>query len=489
MQSRVHVAVSSIQAFLRAHATFHMMASNRGVGLLIVITALMFLPLEFTQLAFAVAGACAYTFVQHVQEHGSWWLAKDMGPQKVLQHKPAKKQVRSLAARQAMSAPKQIPAAAKPATTEALASSIWPPVLSGQCWESDVSELLGQISPNAESEDTVSRLVDVVRETILPIFPDLDACGFVHGNLRSGRAFRVAVPDVEIVLSVSPEKLRQKLQSRIATERKMDTRQLEKAAIRMVAEALVASCGFKFRRSAFRGEEPKLTLLAPASFGPFADAIPLDISVNAETPLYNAALLAECGQLDPRAKQLILLVRRWAKDRGICHAAKGYLSPYHWSLLVIFLQVRRMSEEGSVQVLPPLQQFRAFCDLTSSPPGLQRGPRPSPKSSTEPTAQLLKEFMLFYRNFDWRNEMINIIEGERGPPTIFEAPGSFVPPLYLQDPFRPLCNLGDRCSDSSFQRIRDELHRAAGLCAANSELKHLFEPWAPCNSSAHDDRD
>ncbi|OLP79673.1 hypothetical protein AK812_SmicGene40014 [Symbiodinium microadriaticum] len=450
MQSRVHVAVSSIQAFLRAHATLHMMASNRGVGLLIVITALMFLPLEFTQLAFAVAGACAYTFVQHVQEHGSWWLAKDMGPQKVLQHKPAKKQVRSLAARQAMPAPKQIPAA-KPATTEALASSIWPPVLSGQCWESDVSELLGQISPNAESEDTVSRLVEAVRETILPIFSDLDACGFVHGNLRSGRAFRVAVPDVEIVLSVSPEKLRQKLQSRIATERKMDTRQLEKAAIRMVAEALVASCGFKFRRSAFRGEEPKLTLLAPASFGPFADAIPLDISVNAETPLYNAALLAECGQLDPRAKlvhgggakkavflsaqhlRFFRQVKRqerhnkWHTEKTRerkCFVAcfelwRGYLSPYHWSLLVIFfLQVRRMSEDGSV--LPPLQQFRAFCDLTSSPPGLQRGSRPSPKSSTEPTSQLLKEFMHFYRSFDWRNEMINIIKGERGPPTIFE---------------------------------------------------------------------
>ena len=28
--------------------------------------------------------------------------------------------------------------------------------------QSDVSELLGQISPNAESEDTVSRLVDAV---------------------------------------------------------------------------------------------------------------------------------------------------------------------------------------------------------------------------------------------------------------------------------------------------------------------------------------
>ncbi|CAE7267649.1 Mtpap [Symbiodinium natans] len=483
MQSRVHVAVSSIQSFLRAHATLHMMASNRGVGLLIVITALMFLPLEFTQLAFAVAGACAYTFVQHVQEHGSFWLAKDVAPQKVSHHKSSQKKVRQPAT------PKpNLPPAPKPSPRQAPTSSLWPPVLSGQCWESDVSELLGQISPNAESEDTVSRLVDAVRETILPIFPDLDACGFVHGNLRSGRAFRVAVPDVEIVLSVSPEKLRQKLQNRIATERKMDTRQLEKAAIRMVAEALVASCGFKFRRSAFRGEEPKLTLLAPASFGPFADAIPLDISVNAETPLYNAALLAECGQLDPRAKQLILLVRRWAKDRGICHAAKGYLSPYHWSLLVIFfLQVRRTSEES--HVLPPLQHFRAFCDLTSSSPKLERAARTSAKAGGDHTSQLLTEFMHFYRNFDWRNEMINTIEGERGPPTVFEAPGSFAPPLYLQDPFRPLCNLGDRCSEASFQRIRDELQRASGLCTAQSELKHLFEPWAPSNGANYDDRD
>ena len=30
-----------------------------------------------------------------------------------------------------------------------------------------------------------------------------------------------------------------------------------------IAETLVSSYGFKFRRSAFRGEEPKLTLLAP----------------------------------------------------------------------------------------------------------------------------------------------------------------------------------------------------------------------------------
>merc|ERR1712066_969682 len=93
---------------------------------------------------------------------------------------------------------------------------------------------------------------------------------------------------------------------------------------------------FKFRRSAFKGQEPKVTLMAEIN----GKTIPIDFSVNTTTPLYNAALLTECGQIEPRAKELILLVRRWAKDRGISHAAKGHLSPYAWSLLVIyFLQV------------------------------------------------------------------------------------------------------------------------------------------------------
>lgn len=81
----------------------------------------------------------------------------------------------------------------------------------------------------------------------------------------------------------------------------------------------MSSCGFKFRRSAFRGarakghgavgapgEEPKLTLLSPHFQG---EAVPLDVAVNAETPLYQAALHKECAQRDVRATQLILLVR------------------------------------------------------------------------------------------------------------------------------------------------------------------------------------
>eukprot|EP00437_Effrenium_voratum_P009788 CAMPEP_0181424928 /NCGR_PEP_ID=MMETSP1110-20121109/14897_1 /TAXON_ID=174948 /ORGANISM="Symbiodinium sp., Strain CCMP421" /LENGTH=427 /DNA_ID=CAMNT_0023548101 /DNA_START=110 /DNA_END=1393 /DNA_ORIENTATION=- len=415
--------------WLRSHATLNMMATHRGVGLLFVVTALMFLPLEFTQLAFAVAGACAYTFLQHASEHPNWWAqAED----------PKKK-----------------------------AAQAWPPALPGS-WEADVQQLLGQITPSGQSEAALARLVEVVRATVQPLFPNADVCGFVSGELGASRAFRVAVPDIELVVSVSPEQLRALLGRQ---DRRLDCKQLEKAAIRAIAEALVAHCGFKFRRSAFRGEEPKLTLLAPAALARLGDAIPLDISVNAETPLYNAALMAECAQLDARSKQLILLVRRWAKDRGICHAAKGYLAPYHWSLLVIyFLQVHL--KHG---VLPPLKSFKSYCELAKTPPGLSRPGNLAPLDSEVPTAKLLKDFMHFYRHFDWRNEMINAISGERGRP-IFEAQDAV---LFLQDPFRPLCNLGSRCTEPSFQRIKEELKRGSDLCSENLGAAGLFEPWAP----------
>ncbi|CAK9052239.1 unnamed protein product [Durusdinium trenchii] len=290
-----------------------------------------------------------------------------------------------------------------------------------------------------------------VREAIRPLFPESDVCGFVSGELEGSRAFRVAVPDIELVVSVSPELLRQKLLGKL--ERKLD-KQLEKAAIRSIAEILVTSCGFKFRRSAFRGEEPKLTLLAP---GGDAEAVPLDLAVNAETPLYAAALLSECAQWDLRAKQLILLVRRWAKDRGICHAAKGYLSPYHWSLLVIyFLQV-------CPRVLPPLTAFMTFQQLSSKGSASSPDDAPRPEPNPVHTSKLFKDFMHFYQDFDWRNEMINPISGSPGKSTFEET-------------WNCLKQAGNGVG---FARTQEEFARAGAICAEGVAVGRIFELWVP----------
>ena len=68
----------------------------------------------------------------------------------------------------------------------------------------------------------------------------------------------------------------------------------------------------------------------------FQASAPFNLSVNALTPGRCSMLFEATKSLNPAAAELILLARRWAKDRGISHAAKGHLSPYAWMLLAIY---------------------------------------------------------------------------------------------------------------------------------------------------------
>merc|ERR1719215_769482 len=105
-------------------------------------------------------------------------------------------------------------------------------------------------------------------------------------------------------------------------------------------------------------------MMAPPELCLNGQSVPLNLSVNSVTPFYSAALLTECGQIQPRAKELILLVKRWAKDRGICHAAKGHLSPYMWSLLAMYFMQVGVEDEGPL--LPTLEGFKISSNLIMS---------------------------------------------------------------------------------------------------------------------------
>jgi len=352
-----------------------------------------------------------------------------------------------------------------------------------QCngWSEQATELLGQIAPTVDDEQIVGRLAKRVEESLKAIIPEVEVVGFASGSLGRNKAFGVAVPEVDIVANVNPMALVRRLGSKTNQTIANDEHKLRKMAIRACTDRLVAAGGFKFRRSAFRGEEPKVTLLAPASFGLTADAIPIDFSVNAAVPLYNAALLTECGQLEPRAKALILLVKRWAKDRGVCHAAKGHLSPYTWGLLsIFFLQV---TDDGPY--LPTLSSFKMAS-------GLMKHPRANdstwtPSSSAIPIGDLFKKFMRFYSTeFDWQSEAVSVRSGKRQKPGLNlpihvvlhgDSTASEVGPS-IEDPFDEGRNLGSVMNAASLVRLREELQRADGLCTTGS-LAELLEPWAP----------
>jgi hypothetical protein len=264
------------------------------------------LPLDISQISFAILGAILYAFLQKQgPSHQKKPVLHTKLPQAykntVRNAKPRATPQSTAAVTETSMPPSQarvqrpaVPAVpAVPEVRKASSVPIVAPTFQSEGWEAEVQELLGQIAPTAECEEVVNKLAAVMGKTIKSIIPEVEMFGFASGNLNFGKAFGVAVPEVDIVATVSPQALFSRLHGRTgrssSTFEDLDPKKLQKSAIRTCTDRLVSAGGFKFRRSAFRGQEPKVTLLVPASVGLFAEAIPIDFSVNVVTPLYNAA--------------------------------------------------------------------------------------------------------------------------------------------------------------------------------------------------------
>ncbi|CAE6924379.1 papd4-b [Symbiodinium natans] len=217
---------------------------------------------------------------------------------------------------------------------------VQPPSFQSDGFSEQVTELLELITPSEASERVAKELAAYTESIIQEMLPGALVEGFANADILRGTAFGVAVPEIDLVVNADPECLERQLQGRLAKggvhKTRMDARKMQKSAIRACTDLLVAAGGFKFRRSAFRCEEPKVTLMGPSTMSVSGQGIPVDFSVNCATPGCHAALVSACGGMDARSRGLILLVRRWSKDRGVCHVARGHLSPYGWTLLAIF---------------------------------------------------------------------------------------------------------------------------------------------------------
>jgi len=465
--------------------------NNNAMIMLVLAAFCLVVPLDLTQLIFACLGAVCYYFVLKLQKSFNAQERKKKSAPSLALPVARRNGNRFPDPRDARRTPKRPTPIARKMTPPAELQAQSPvvpvvaPTFHGVGLESEMKELLEQIMPTAESQRGVDRLSEAIRFMLSSTLPEVEVMGFASSDLSRGRANGVAVPDVDIVINVSPAVMASKLASRPGKSN-TDPRMLQKWALRLCADKLVSAGGFKFRRSGFRGNEPKMTLLVPQELGIFNQAVPIDIAVNAVAPLHSAALLAECGNANPRAKELLLLVRRWAKDRGICHSPKGHFSPYVWSLLAIyFLQVKER-EEGAL--LPPLQQLEEVSKLFTSPVTSQEKMVIKDSAKELSPGMLLKEFMHFYAHeFNWRRQAVCVRNASNGtvPLTlpihiILHDDGVTTEPgPSIEDPFAPSSNLGACMNAWSFQRMKNELTRAADLFAAETSLSKLLEPWTP----------
>jgi len=466
--------------------------SNYVVAALAVVCVV--LPLDLSQLTFALVGAVAFSILQSLQSSGAKHHKR---PPKVpcaapshklqTQKQPNLQQKQKWEKSRQVRPPTAVPSLSRPEVRKPSAVPVQAPTFQSLEWENQIAELLNQIAPSIEDDKIVGKLACLVKQAIKPMIPEIEVVGFASGDLTRKKAFGVAVPDVDVVVNVNPIVLAERLGGRheAFNNGKLDPKKLQKSAIRACTDRLVSVGGFKFRRSAFRGEEPKVTLLAPASFGICNDAIPIDFSVNAVSPLHNAALLTECGHMEPRARELILLVKRWAKDRGIAHAAKGHLSPYAWSLLCIFFLQAGLPDDETL--LPSLDGFKSASRLAKRT--VEEKTVVPPTGSNKNTSRLFADFMNFYDQvFEWKSEAICVRSGNRGKPglalplhIIVEDDGktTVIGPS-IEDPFDEAHNLGGGMTAASLNRLKEEFSRAHNTCSkGNSSLAELLEPWAP----------
>lgn len=472
-------------------------AGNNNMMLLVVLTVLCaIVPMDITQLLFAVLGAMCYYLVQKMQQGKQQPMTRKQKSASIALP-VARKSAVTKDAPEAKKSQAKRPVNKKPSSPGEMqvktpAQPIQAPSFTSVGLEAEVKELIQQLVPKTECQRGVDKLAEAVKYMLAGTLPDLEVLGFVSSDLSRGRANGVAVPDVDVVINVSPSSLAAKLSQ--PAKGRADQRTLQKWALRVCADKLVSVGGFKFRRSGFRGSEPKMTLLVPPTLGIFEHAVAIDISVNAVTPLHSAALLTECGKINPCAKELILLVRRWAKDRGVCHSPKGHFSPYIWSLLTIFyLQVGDRPGEG---LLPALEKFETISSLLNCkkhhmPADQANGQKPCTEAMPEESlASLLRGFMNFYAyKFAWESEAVCVRRGQRGPAPltlpihIMEHDGNTratEPGPSVENPFAVSNNLADGMNAWSFQRMREELRRAADILAEESaSLSKLLEPWTP----------
>ncbi|CAK0831426.1 unnamed protein product, partial [Prorocentrum cordatum] len=304
------------------------------LGLMAAALLCLMLPLDLPQAIFVLLGGGVYVLLQ---------LTSVRLP---LQHHKSATKVESPRRARSLSAPVvQAPTVRQPAQPSPSCAAgpvptvkpIVRPALMSVGFAAQVDEFLGQITPTSHDDQVAHDIACMVQKLVRKKIPGARAVGIANGRVGGGTAFGVAVPEVEIAVAVDEEALRRAVGGGALDPAAGDAverlRRRQKAALRFCTQELVSSGAFRFRRSSFRSAEPKVTLVTPTALGVCDQAVPVDVFVNSDTPTNHAALLLECGRIDPRAAGLALLVRRWAKDRGICHVARGHMPPYAWTLM------------------------------------------------------------------------------------------------------------------------------------------------------------
>ncbi|KAM5353253.1 hypothetical protein ACJZ2D_016851 [Fusarium nematophilum] len=196
-----------------------------------------------------------------------------------------------------------------------------------------------------------------------------------------------------------------------------------------------------------------------------------DMNVNNTLALENTRMVRTYIDIDPRVRELAMIVKYWTRRRIVNDAAfGGTLSSYTWICLIIaFLQLR------SPPVLPALHQLPHklprpdgampdFADDLKKLDGFG-------KKNKSTIAELLFQFFRFYAHeFDYDKHVLSVRLGKLVTKHEKKWHYAINNQLCVEEPFNTSRNLGNTADEYSFRGLHMELRRAFDLISvANFE--------------------
>jgi len=495
--------------------------NSRTMAIAVVAVLCSFLPFETSHLFFMFAGAVGYIVTELLgsppQEPKTATKASPRGandvPYRSSDPTPAPQPLRSRPPRCIAPHPGQqrggknatysstTPWRAPQQSAETRKAEVLPPAApifkcAGAGWDAEVAELLKDVVPSAACYKCAADLEKFVRRLLpeLRADPDASVVALVTGNLSgaSARSYGIAVPDINLCLQTRPEvlgsmatKLRSPAGRAEAMDDAQDFEKSQKAVLRLCLPRFT-NAGMKFKRTAFVGAEPKATLAVPSTLRIHQESVPLDFYVQSVTPQRYSSLLDVCKSIEPRAAELALLVKRWAKDRAICMSSKGHLPVYGWALLSIYYLQNGVRKP----LLPLLTGLETPMDSKQVAERLASALRVPGSGDEASIGDIFKGFFRFFaEDFDWCRPRISVQCAPVATSGTSSSISATVPAFLVQDPFDEASNVATCLSAEGLVRLREELQRAHDLCSTErtsegSVLSRLLEPWAPTEAVA-----
>ncbi|KAG0033792.1 hypothetical protein BGZ81_007261 [Podila clonocystis] len=328
----------------------------------------------------------------------------------------------------------------------------------------DASFLCAELLPNPAEETRKLALLQRLSEISVETFGEAEVLPF--GSSGNGLALANADMDVCVFLNakegeeeVSPAEFVERIGDRLEKEPDFENvLQLRKARVPIV----------------------KLNHI---------NGIACDIGYQNDLAIWNTRLLRAYCKADRRVRDIVVIVKQWAKKRKINNPYTGSLSSYAYVLLVIHVLQRRgvlpnlqATVEGNGQVpFWDCQGFnRYFFEDISR---LSRYWQPTPESLKQSVGELLYEFFRYFASeFRYATHVVSIRKGGLLTKEMKEWTKDYtqsqaesksnVKNRYLfciEDPFELDHNVGRPVDRYSLFTIRGEFMRAAKILSKNGD--------------------